>query len=112
MMLIPETLRMTIFGRKQPGAAQNMKIERSTRVFADTVRDSLDEPLGPLLPLLEKLLPQQDANLEGLATPPRLPSPSRRRDCESTRRTRQSAPPTGVSQVTCNPLCDRRVKRR
>ena len=54
--LIPETLRMTTFGEKQAGARINMEIERSTQVTVDTIRDFLEERLGPLLPRLESLV--------------------------------------------------------
>jgi riboflavin synthase len=54
--LIPETLRMTTFGEKEPGMAMNIEIERQTQVIVDTVRDAVEERLGPLLPALEKLL--------------------------------------------------------
>lgn len=67
--LIPETLRMTTFGDKQPGDALNIEIERSTQVFVDTVRDALEERLGPLLPALEALLRQQGQSTEQLAGP-------------------------------------------
>jgi riboflavin synthase len=70
--LIPETLRMTTFGEKQIGARVNIEIERSTQVFVDTVRDVLDERLGPLLPALEKLLSEQGHDLHDLAKPPKL----------------------------------------
>ncbi len=50
--LIPETLRMTTFGDKGVGDAVHIEIERSTQVMVDTVRDALDERLGPLLPVL------------------------------------------------------------
>jgi riboflavin synthase len=65
--LIPETLRQTTFGTKQPGDALNVEIERSTQVFVDTVRDALDERLGPLMPALEALLRQQGLSTEALA---------------------------------------------
>ncbi len=68
--LIPETLRMTTFGDKAEGAALNIEIERSTQVFVDTVRDAIDQRLGPLLPLLEGLLQQQGKSLDELAAPP------------------------------------------
>lgn len=71
--LIPETLRMTTFGDKAEGAALNIEIERSTQVFVDTVRDAIDERLGPLLPLLEGLLAQQGKSLDELAAPATLP---------------------------------------
>jgi len=54
--LIPETLRMTTFGSKARGAHINMEIERATQVTVDTIRDFLEERLGPLLPQLESLV--------------------------------------------------------
>jgi riboflavin synthase len=71
--LIPETLRMTTFGSKGVGAALNIEIERATQVFVDTVRDALDERLGPLMPALEKLLATQGLTAEDLARPVALP---------------------------------------
>jgi riboflavin synthase len=71
--LIPETLRMTTFGDKGPGDALNIEIERSTQVFVDTVRDAIDERLGPLLPLLEGLLRERGLSLDELARPAALP---------------------------------------
>ena len=56
--LIPETLRMTTFGEKVAGARINMEIERGTQVTVDTIRDFLEERLGPLLPQLESLAEQ------------------------------------------------------
>ncbi len=73
--LIPETLRMTTFGDKPVGAALNIEIERGTQVFVDTVRDAIDERLGPLLPALEALLRQQGQSLDELARPAALPRP-------------------------------------
>jgi len=70
--LIPETLRMTTFGAKPVGARLNIEIERSTQVFVETVRDVLEERLGPLLPALEKLLAEQGQDLHALAEPVRL----------------------------------------
>lgn len=61
--LIPETLRMTTFGDKQPGAKLNIEIERQTQVLVDTVRATVEERLGPLLPALEKLLAGQGVHL-------------------------------------------------
>lgn len=72
--LIPETLRMTSFGDKREGDALNIEIERSTQVFVDTVRDALDERLGPLLPALEALLRERGLSTEDLARP--LPPPA------------------------------------
>ncbi len=70
--LIPETLRMTTFGEKAEGDALNIEIERSTQVFVDTVRDAIDERLGPLLPLLEGLLRDHGLSLDDLARPAAL----------------------------------------
>ena len=71
--LIPETLRMTTFGDKQVGDALNIEIERATQVFVDTVRDTLEERLGPLLPVLEALARERGIDVQGLAAPlPRI----------------------------------------
>lgn len=67
--LIPETLRMTTFGDKVEGDALNMEIERGTQVVVDTVRDTLEERLGPLLPALEALLRERGVAVEELAGP-------------------------------------------
>jgi riboflavin synthase len=61
--LIPETLRMTVFAEKKVGDTLNIEIERTTQVVVDTVRNVLDETLGPLLPALEKLLAEQGQDL-------------------------------------------------
>ncbi len=71
--LIPETLRMTTFGDKREGDALNIEIERSTQVLVDTVRDALDERLGPLLPALEALLAQQGSAIDDLGAALTLP---------------------------------------
>lgn len=78
--LIPETLRTTTFGEKAEGAALNLEIDRATQVVVDTVRDALDERLGPLLPALQALLAQQGQSLDDLGAAVRLPeaTPSRR----------------------------------
>ncbi|MBU6257796.1 MAG: riboflavin synthase subunit alpha [Burkholderiales bacterium] len=70
--LIPETLRMTVFGAKAIGDGVNIEIERQTQVFVDTVRDAVAERLGALQPALEALLRQQGLSLD---LPP--PGPSR-----------------------------------
>ena len=70
--LIPETLRMTTFGDKACGAMLNIEIERGTQVVVDTVRDALDERLGPLLPALEALLAQQGSSVDALGAALRL----------------------------------------
>ena len=61
--LIPETLRMTTFADKRPGDALNIEIERQTQVVVDTVRATIEERLGPLLPALEQLLRERGASL-------------------------------------------------
>jgi riboflavin synthase len=71
--LIPETLRMTTFADKQVGDALNIEIERGTQVVVDTVRDALDERLGPLLPALEALLAQQGRSVDELGAALTLP---------------------------------------
>ena len=71
--LIPETLRMTTFADKAPGAALNIEIERSTQVFVDTVRDAIDERLGALKPLLEGLLRDKGLSMDDLTRPPAKP---------------------------------------
>ena len=71
--LIPETLRMTTFADKRVGDALNLEIERGTQVVVDTVRDALDERLGPLLPALEALLRERGQSLADLAAPVGLP---------------------------------------
>ena len=62
--LIPETLRMTTFGHKSVGQRAHIEIERSTQVMVDTVRRTVDERLGPWMPLL-----QAWARREGLDLP-------------------------------------------
>lgn len=61
--LIPETLRMTVFAEKKVGDTLNIEVERTTQIVVDTVRNVLDETLGPLLPALEKLLAEQGQDL-------------------------------------------------
>jgi riboflavin synthase len=70
--LIPETLRMTTFADKREGDALNIEIERQTQVFVDTVRDAIDERLGPLVPALERLLREQGLALDDLTRPASL----------------------------------------
>lgn len=74
--LIPETLRMTTFGAKPVGAPLNIEIDRSTQVVVDTVRDALEERLGPLLPALEALLRERGLSVDELGA---LPAPNERK---------------------------------
>lgn len=66
--LIPETRRMTTFESKQAGSKLNIEIERSTQVLVDTVRDTLEENLGELLPLLESMLEKNNIDLADYIT--------------------------------------------
>ncbi len=70
LWLIPETLRMTTFVDKQVGDALNIEIERSTQVVVDTVREAIDERLGPLLPALEAFARERGIVLDELALLP------------------------------------------
>ncbi|MBL8325223.1 MAG: riboflavin synthase subunit alpha [Rubrivivax sp.] len=71
--LIPETLRLTTFGAKREGDAVNIEIERQTQVFVDTVREAVDERLGPLVPLVEQWLRERGQSLDDVARPAVLP---------------------------------------
>lgn len=71
--LIPETLRLTTFATQREGDAVNIEIERQTQVFVDTVREAVDERLGPLVPLLEQWLRENGRSLDDVARPPQLP---------------------------------------
>jgi riboflavin synthase len=79
--LIPETLRMTTFAAKREGDTVNIEIERQTQVFVDTVREAIDERLGPLVPALEQWLRERSlGTLDDLARPAALaPPPDGRR---------------------------------
>jgi riboflavin synthase len=71
--LIPETRRVTTLNDKVEGDAVNIEIDRSTQVFVDTVRSTIDERLGPLLPMLEDLMRQQGILIDDLGRPFQLP---------------------------------------
>jgi riboflavin synthase len=71
--LIPETLRMTTFADKRIDDGLNLEIERGTQVVVDTVREALDERLGPLLPALEALLAAKGGSVDELVAAIRLP---------------------------------------
>ena len=64
--LIPETLRLTTFGERQPGDALHIEIDRQTQVIVDTVRAAVEERLGPWLPALERWLAAQGGGLSSL----------------------------------------------
>lgn len=67
--LIPETRRMTVFEDKQAGDLVNIEIERSTQVVVDTVRETVQESLGRLQPLLEAILKEKGLTLEDFVSP-------------------------------------------
>jgi riboflavin synthase len=78
--LIPETSRLTTFASKREGDRINIEIERQTQVFVDTVREAIDERLGPLVsvvPALEQWLQERGLSMDDLA---RLPVPKRPAD--------------------------------
>ena len=64
--LIPETLRMTTIGEKPVGEQLNIEIERETRVMVDTIRETLEENLGELMPALEELLAVHGIDISAL----------------------------------------------
>lgn len=64
--LIPETRRMTTFEDKQNGSNINVEIERGTQVVVDTVRDAIDEKMGALMPLFEKFLASNNADIDSI----------------------------------------------
>ncbi len=68
--LIPETLRMTSIGKKSVGDKLNIEIERQTQVVVDTIRDTIEDNLGALTPLFERVLQEQgvDINALGVST--------------------------------------------
>ncbi|MCY9870512.1 riboflavin synthase, partial [Vibrio barjaei] len=69
-----ETRRMTTFEGKLVGDEVNIEIERGTQVVVDTVRDTIADTLGPLLPMFEKFLEQNGVDVDtiGQATTKRL----------------------------------------
>ena len=70
--LIPETLRMTVFGDKKIGDQVNIEIERSTQVVVDTVRETVEASLGRLKPVLEALLKEKGLSLDDFVDVPKL----------------------------------------
>ena len=74
--LIPETLRITTFGDKVVGDGVHIEIERSTQVVVDTVRDALEEKLGPLLPVLEAIARERGIELTQFKLPVALTGPT------------------------------------
>lgn len=66
--LIPETRRVTVFEEKVAGDKVNVEIERSTQVAVDTIRDTVQETLGKLEPVLRGLLEEKGFNLDDFLT--------------------------------------------
>lgn len=64
--LIPETRRATVFEQKQAGDVLNVEIDRGTQVVVDTVRETVQECLGRLQPVLEAALKDKGLVLEDL----------------------------------------------
>ncbi|AUI87496.1 riboflavin synthase subunit alpha [Vibrio azureus] len=69
--LIPETRRMTVFEQKKIGDWINVEIERGTQIVVDTVRETIAENLGPLMPMFEKLLAEQGVDMNALGYKPK-----------------------------------------
>ncbi len=70
--LIPETRRVTTFEEKKVGHKLNIEIERSTQVMVDTVRDTVQETLGKLQPVLEALLKEKGLDMDSFLEVPKL----------------------------------------
>ena len=68
---------MKVFESKVSDYFINIEIERGTQVVVDKVRDTLNENLGPLLPLFEKLLLEQGVDLDSLGYKPQALSGSK-----------------------------------
>ena len=64
--LIPETRRQTTLGSKLVGDRVNIEIDRGTQVVVDTIKASVAETLGPLLPNFEQFLAAQGSSLNAL----------------------------------------------
>ncbi len=71
--LIPETRRVTTFEEKKVADKVNIEIERGTQVMVDTVRDTVQQMLGRLQPVLEALLKEKGLALEDFLPVPKLP---------------------------------------
>lgn len=70
--LIPETRRVTVFEEKVAGDKVNVEIERGTQVAVDTIRDTVQETLGKLEPVLRGLLEEKGLSLDDFISAPRL----------------------------------------
>lgn len=70
--LIPETRRVTVFEEKREGDMVNIEIERGTQVVVDTIRDTVQETLGNLEPVLRGLLEEKGLDLDDFIKAPKL----------------------------------------
>ncbi|WP_114786378.1 riboflavin synthase subunit alpha [Vibrio tetraodonis] len=66
--LIPETRRQTTFEEKDLGDYVNIEIERGTQVVVDTIRNTLTDALGPLLPEFERYLTTKSSSIDSLTS--------------------------------------------
>lgn len=57
-------MRVTTLGQVDVGARLNIEIDRSTQVMVDTVRDAIEERLGPLWPALQAFAQERGIELE------------------------------------------------
>ncbi|SBS29656.1 Riboflavin synthase [Marinomonas spartinae] len=65
--LIPETRKSTTFELKSINDYLNIEIERGTQVVVDTIKDTLHETLGDLLPIFEKLLESKGIDINKIS---------------------------------------------
>ena len=70
---VPADFRRYVFANKKAGDQLNIEIERSTQVVVDTVRETVQESLGRLQPVLEALLKEKGLTLEDFVQAPNLP---------------------------------------
>ncbi|MFM5917415.1 MAG: riboflavin synthase subunit alpha [Novosphingobium sp.] len=66
--LIPETRATTNWDDKRVDDEVNVEIERGTQVVVDTVRETAQEALGNLYPVLVKLFQDKDIPIDELVT--------------------------------------------
>jgi riboflavin synthase len=64
---------MTVFESKGVGDLLNVEIDRSTQVVVDTVRETVQQSLGRLQPVLEALLKEKGLSLDDFVDVPKLP---------------------------------------
>jgi riboflavin synthase len=62
-----------VFESKGVGDLLNVEIDRSTQVVVDTVRETVQQSLGRLQPVLEALLKEKGLSLDDFVDVPKLP---------------------------------------